>query len=41
LPVRFDPRDRGEGRPAQIAVLGVGEQLEDRVPRIPSLKPPG
>ena len=39
--VGLDPRDRRERRPAQVAVLGVGEWLEDRVPRLPSLEPPG
>ena len=39
--VGLDPRDRGERRPAQVAVLGVGEWLEDRVLRLPSLEPPG
>src|SRR5262249_14361875 len=37
----LDPGDRRERRPVQIAVLGIGEGCEDRVPRLPTLEPPG
>ena len=38
---RLDPRDRVEDRAAEVAMLGVGEGLEDGVLRLPSIEPPG
>ena len=36
--IGLDPRDRGERRPAEVAVLGVGEWLEDRVRASPTAR---